>query len=87
MNAQLALSLRLASAAVPVLILGSASARAQAYPSKPIRMIVPFAAGGILDIMARAVGERHSSSLGQSWSSPIPSVTVAAISARANLTP
>ena len=40
-------------------------AQAQDYPSKPIRMIVPFAAGGILDIVTRAVGDRLSGSLGQ----------------------
>lgn len=37
----------------------------QAYPSRPIRLIVPFAAGGILDIMSRAIGERLTASLGQ----------------------
>ena len=48
-----------------VLSLACTSLHAQAYPSKPVRMIVPFAAGGILDIVARAVGERLGASLGQ----------------------
>ena len=35
------------------------------YPDRPIRLIVPFAAGGNADIVGRLVGERISSALGQ----------------------
>jgi tripartite-type tricarboxylate transporter receptor subunit TctC len=41
-------------------------AKAQTYPSRPIAMIVPFAAGGGADAIARVVAERMSRSLGQS---------------------
>jgi len=37
----------------------------QAYPTKPISLIVPFAAGGPTDVMARIVGERMGRELGQ----------------------
>ncbi len=44
----------------------SPSAHAQAYPSKPIKMIVPFPAGGTTDIVARILAQRMSESMGQS---------------------
>ena len=42
------------------LLLWSASATAQDFPSKPVRLIVPFPAGGPNDIIARVVGQRMS---------------------------
>jgi tripartite-type tricarboxylate transporter receptor subunit TctC len=44
---------------------GIAGAMAQSYPSRPVTVIVPFAAGGVTDIVARTVGERMRTSLGQ----------------------
>src|SRR5205807_6748720 len=41
------------------------SAQAQTYPSRPITIIVPFAAGGPTDAVARAISERMRVSLGQ----------------------
>jgi tripartite-type tricarboxylate transporter receptor subunit TctC len=38
---------------------------AQAYPNKPITIVVPFSAGGPTDVMARIVGERMGRELGQ----------------------
>jgi tripartite-type tricarboxylate transporter receptor subunit TctC len=45
--------------------LASGSAMAQAWPSKTINLIVPFAAGGTTDVLARTVGQELSKSLGQ----------------------
>ena len=41
------------------------SALAQTYPNRPIRMIAPFPAGGLVDVLARAVGEELAKALGQ----------------------
>src|SRR6187401_2575514 len=38
---------------------------AQAFPTKPIRILVPFPAGGTTDIVARLVGQRMSETMGQ----------------------
>ena len=44
---------------------GLTGAAAQSYPSRPITMVVPFAAGGPSDAMARILGERMRAALGQ----------------------
>jgi tripartite-type tricarboxylate transporter receptor subunit TctC len=53
--------------ALAMLVLGAAQASAwgQAWPSKPVRVIVPFTPGSGTDIMARTVSERMSARLGQ----------------------
>lgn len=56
----------LAVAAAAATILAAGPAAAQAYPNKPITMIVPFSAGGTTDILARIVGQALSTELGQS---------------------
>jgi tripartite-type tricarboxylate transporter receptor subunit TctC len=53
-----------AAAALPMVPAGS---RAQAYPSRPVRIIVGFPAGGATDIQARLMGEWLTSRLGQQF--------------------
>lgn len=57
-------SLKLCAAAVGLLV--SVGVGAQDYPSKALRMIVPFPPGGVTDIVARAVAAKLSIELGQS---------------------
>jgi len=47
------------------LSLFAAAASAQEYPNRPIRVIVPYAAGGLPDTMARLVGQKMAETLGQ----------------------
>jgi len=54
-----------AMAALALALLGSADIHAQPYPSKPIRMIVPFAPGGPNDIIGRTVGQKLTETWGQ----------------------
>jgi tripartite-type tricarboxylate transporter receptor subunit TctC len=58
-------ALGLAAAAAVVLTAGVAAAPAQPYPQRPITLIVPFAAGGPTDVLARVLGQHMSQTLGQ----------------------
>ena len=56
------LHLAAGAAALPAV---SRGARAQAYPTRPITIIVPFAVGGATDVTARLLAQRMRQSLGQ----------------------
>jgi tripartite-type tricarboxylate transporter receptor subunit TctC len=54
-----------ALSAIGAVLASCTTASAQPYPSKPIHIIVPFAAGGITDVLGRALGQRLTETLGQ----------------------
>ncbi|MDI1262436.1 MAG: tripartite tricarboxylate transporter substrate binding protein [bacterium] len=49
--------------AATALVLAASSATAQTFPTKPVRILVPYAAGGAVDVLARTVGQ----SLAKTW--------------------
>jgi tripartite-type tricarboxylate transporter receptor subunit TctC len=59
------LSLRRLAAAIVVAGATATAAQAQTFPDKPITLVVPFAAGGPSDVIARLLGQSMSATLGQ----------------------
>jgi len=52
-------------AAAGLVLTGTGSTRASDYPTRPVRFVIPFAAAGVSDIVARTLGARLQESLGQ----------------------
>jgi len=53
------------AAAVAALVVAAPPALAQTYPDRPIRLVIPFAAGGPNDLLGRPLAEKMSEALGQ----------------------
>ena len=64
-GAALAAALQALLLATTFAIVTASTAMAQAFPSKPIRILVGFAPGGAMDIVARTIGQKVSASVGQ----------------------
>jgi tripartite-type tricarboxylate transporter receptor subunit TctC len=50
---------------VAALLLAAGTCAAQSYPAKPIRIVVPFPAGGIADLFGRVIGQKFTEAWGQ----------------------
>src|SRR3984885_13243305 len=48
-----------------ILGLGTASAQAQSWPTRPVRIVVPFSAAGTADLLARIAAEKLGAALGE----------------------
>jgi tripartite-type tricarboxylate transporter receptor subunit TctC len=57
--------LRFFLAALAAALLATGASAADSYPSRPVKIIVPFAAGGPADVYARVLGEKLSRAMGQ----------------------
>ena len=55
----------IASGCCAVLAIASGAADAQSYPTRPVRLIIPFSAGGAADVPGRLLGDRLTKVLGQ----------------------
>jgi tripartite-type tricarboxylate transporter receptor subunit TctC len=61
------MSIRLLSAALTVLALSHGGAFSQNWPNRPVRLIVPFPAGGAVDVLARTVFDKVTAQVGQAF--------------------
>lgn len=58
---------KILSVAIAICCAGLSTAHADAFPSKTVRIVVPFAAGGTSDVLARTLGQK----LSEAWKQPV----------------